>query len=211
MYYEFLQHNKRRIIVLVVAFLVITTIWTIMLFVGRAGKLPVVIAVVPSSASVTADGRHVDGGTQWLPPGTYTIRASKDGFETVQKSITVTNDKSQNVVALSLTATSDAAKKWAADHQNDYSNNEQYGAIAANIEGEYFSKQNPITTKLPFTDPYFTIGYTVNSDGKSITLTVATPSPRYRFYAVEKIRELGFDPTDFTIVFKDFHNPLGQQ
>jgi hypothetical protein len=88
--------------------------------------------------------------------------------------------------------------------------NESYGAIEASNNGKYFTAKNPITTKLPYNDPYYTIGYTPRTDG-GVDLTISTPSPRYRFYAVEKIRELGYDPTDFVIVFKDFKNPLGDK
>jgi len=210
MYYESLQRHKKRIITVVIVVFIVIIIGAFITFFGRVGKLPLVIATVPSSATITIDGRQYSNGTQWLKPGTYKISASKDGFESADKSVIVTDKKQQNVVAISLSPKSDEAKEWASKHQKDYSNNEQYGAIEANVNGKYFSDTNPITTKLPFNDPYFTIGYTVREDS-SITITIATPSPRYRFYAVEKIRELGFDPTDYVIDFKDFHNPLEQK
>lgn len=209
MYYDSLQRHKKRIIMGAVLLFVGIIVWALVTFIGRIGKLPVVVSVVPSSATVTIDGRQYGNGTQWLKPGTHKVTVSKDGFKPSSESAVVTDKKSQNVIAVSLSAESDDAKKWAGAHQKDYSNNEQYGAIEASANGKYFSDMNPITTKLPFNDPYFTIGYTVG-DNDSITLTIATPSPRYRFYAVEKIRQLGFDPTDYMIVFKDFHNPLEQ-
>ena len=210
MYYDSLQRHKKRIVLAIALFLVVSIAWVIITFVGRVGKLPVVVAVVPSNATVTIDNQRYGNGTQWLKPGTYKVTVSKDGFATSNESTVVTDKKSQNVIAVSLKAESDEAKKWAAEHQKDYASNEQYGAIEASTDGKYFADTHPITTKLPFNDPYFTIGYTVDDDN-SVTLTVATPSPRYRFYAVEKIRQLGFDPTDFKIVFKDFHNPLEQK
>lgn len=210
MYYDSLQRHKKRVLFGIVLFLIVTITWTIVMFVGRTGKLPVVVAVVPSDATVIIDNQHYGTGTQWLKPGTYKISVSKDGFRSSNESTTITDKKSQNVIAVSLKAESDKAKEWAAKHQKDYSSNEQYGAIEASTDGKYFADTHPITTKLPFNDPYFTVGYTVG-DNDSVTLTVSTPSPRYRFYAVEKIRQLGFDPTDYTIVFKDFHNPLEQK
>ena len=210
MYYDSLQRYKKRILFAIALFFIVCVVWTIVIFTGRIGKLPVVVAVVPSNATITIDNQHYGNGTQWLKPGTYKVTVSKDGFTSSNESTVVTDKKSQNVIAVSLKAESDEAKKWAAEHQKEYSSNEQYGAIEASADGKYFADTHPITTKLPFNDPYFTIGYTVDKDD-SVTLTVATPSPRYRFYAVEKIRQLGFDPTDFKIVFKDFHNPLEQK
>lgn len=210
MYYDFLQRHKQRIIVISSLIGIVFIAWTAIVLTGRIGKLPVVVAVVPNNATITANGQRIGNGTQWLTSGTYKISASKDGFKTIKKSVTVTDNKSQNVIALSLTAESSEAKKWANEHQQEYTNNEQYGAIAANADGKYFADRYPLTTKLPFTDPYFTIGYIVNEKGAA-TITITTPSPRYRFYAVEQIRKFGYDPTDYTIDFKDFHNPLEQQ
>lgn len=209
MYYELIQKHKRRAILATVALLAVIIFATITMYASRAGKTAVVVSSVPGDAQVTFNGQSEGNGTQWLKDGTYTVVAKKDGFATITKTVIVSDKKSQNVVTLSLTAMSDDAKKWAADHSNDYQHNEEFGSIEANANGQYFSDLNPITTKLPFQDPYFTIGYT-QGDDQSITLTVSTPSPRYRFYAVEKIRSFGYDPTDFKIVFSDFHNPLGE-
>jgi hypothetical protein len=208
MYYEFIQAHKRTIITTVVLFIVILFIWTAVILIGRIGKIATTIAVVPSDATVTIDGKKIGSGKQWIPAGTYNLVVQKDGFGTKKKTINITDAKQQNVTAVSLTPQSDDAKEWAREHEKDYSENERFGAIEANAEGKYFSELNPITTKLPFTDPYYTIGYTPTNDN-SVDLTIATESPRYRFYAVEKIRELGYDPTDFKIIFKDFKNPLG--
>ena len=106
-----------------------------------------------------------------------------------------------------MIAVSSDAKKWADDHTTEYRKNEAYGAIEASVNGDYFTERNPITTKLPYVDPYFTLGY-ISHDNQTISLTIETPSPRYRYFAIEKLRQMGYDPTDFDIIFKDFKNPL---
>jgi len=213
MYYDFIQTHKKRFIAGAVLFIIYIIVWAVWTYVDHIGKVPVVVAVVPSNASVTISGQKLGDGTHWLPPARYNVKAEKSGFATINESIIVAAKKSQNVITLSLSPQSSDAKKWANDHQNDYSRNEQFGAIQANVDGRYFTSLNPIIAKLPYVDPYFTIGYTADSD-HSVILTISTPSPRYRFYAVDQIRKLGYNPTDYKIVFKDFHNPLtpeGQQ
>lgn len=207
MYNEWFQQNRRNILAGIGAFFAIIIIWALWTYVDRYGKTPLTISVVPSSAKVTVDNRTLGDGTHWLKDGTYSVTVEKEGFKTQKNSLLVTSSKKQNVLAVSLTPESDEAKKWASEHEREYSKNEQYGAIEARENGEFFTNKNPITTRLPFTDPYFTIGYRADEDN-SVILTVTTPSPRYRFYAVEKIRELGYEPTDFIIEFKDFKNPL---
>lgn len=210
MYENFLYRNKQRIIVGTVALFAIIIVWAVWTFIDRAGKTPLTISVVPSDAKVLIDNTSLGNGTHWLYDNTYKITVKKDGFATQQTTVTVTSKKSQNVLAFSLDPQSAEAKKWANDHQNEYKKNESFGALAAQSSGQYFTDQNPITKSLPFVDPYFTIGYRAVGDNK-ITLTISTPSPRYRFYAVEKIRDLGYEPTDFTIQFTDFKNPLDEK
>ena len=210
MYYDFIQAHKRKIVIGTILFVTAIIVWSMIIIIGRIGKTPVTISVVPSNAAVTLDGHTVGNGTQWIAQGTYTIQATKDGFKTEKKSVVVTGEKEKNVAALSLTPESDNAKAWAKTHDSDYKKNETYGAIEASNNGKYFTAKNPITTKLPYNDPYYTIGYTPRTDG-GVDLTISTPSPRYRFYAVEKIRELGYDPTDFVIVLKKKKNPLGDK
>jgi hypothetical protein len=207
MYYELLQNNKRRIVTVVVLLFVLLVAWSVMTLIDRQGKVAVVIRTVPGDASILFNKNTEQNGTRWIKPGDYTVVAKKDGFSSVTRVVRVTDEKSQNIVAISLQPESDQAKEWAAKNTEQYQQNETFGTIEANANGEYFSKLNPITTKLPFVDPYFKIAYVTNAD-QSIKITVSTPSPRYRFYAVEKIRELGYDPTDFVIEFKDFKNPL---
>lgn len=208
MYYDFLQKHKRTIIIVSIGFFVLLIGWSMATLIGRIGKLPLQISVVPSDALITIDGSRYHNGTVWIKAGKYDMSVEKSGFQTQKKSITVSDQKDKNVVATSLVAQSEEAKKWADQHKDEYSKNEQYGAIEADQAGKYFSEKNPITDKLPFKDPYFTISYQARDD-LSIKLIIDTPSPRYRFYAIEKIRELGYDPTDFEIEFTDFHNPLG--
>lgn len=207
MYYELIQQYKRRIITIVaVVFVAIVAIFTVT-SIEHMGKVPVYVSTVPNDATVRFDNNSVGNGTQWMPAGTYTVTVQKEGFETVKRTVIVDDKKSQNVIAASLIAVSSDAKKWADDHATDYRKNEAYGAIEASVNGDYFTQRNPITTKLPYVDPYFTLGY-VSHDNQTISLTIETPSPRYRYFAIEKLRQLGYDPTDFDIIFKDFHNPL---
>lgn len=210
MYYELIQQYKRKIIYGISAVFLVIIIWFTVTTIDHMGKLPVYIATVPNDASVQFDGLSKNNGTQWIKPGTYNVVVQKNGFETVKRTVIVDDKKSQNVVAVSLLPNTADAKKWADDHESDYRKNEAYGAIEASTNGDYFTARNPITTKLPYVDPYFTLGY-VSHDNQTISLTIDTPSPRYRYFAIEKLRQMGYDPTDFTIIFKDFQNPLGDK
>lgn len=207
MYYDWIQEHKRLIIIAGLLLLGVLITWGMVTYISRIGKIGVTISTVPSDATVLVNNTPTHAGTQWLAPGTYTIRASKEGFATSEKKVNASTAKEQNVVAMALTPQSDAAKQWASQHQDEYKNNEIYGAIEARENGAAFAVAHPITKALPYTDPYYQISYRRDGD-ESIILTVSTDSPRYRYFAVKKLRELGYEPTDFIIEFTNFKNPL---
>lgn len=206
---DYIQKRRKRIILIVAGIFLVVVAWSLIVLISRSGKVGLYVSTAPSSAVVKIGDATYGRGTQWIVPGSYPIEVSQDGFETVKRTIIVSSEKEQNVLAVSLVPKSDEAKKWAEQHEDEYKKNEQYGAIEASQNGKFLAKSSPITTKLPFKDPYFTIGYTID-DKQTVTLTIKTPSPRYRFYATEKIRELGYDPTDFQIEFTDFSNPVAK-
>lgn len=207
MYYEWVQKYKKQLAIGSIMLVVLIIVWAGATLVSRIGKLPITIKTVPSDAHITLGDHTVGNGTAWVKPGTYTLTVSKEGFATQSKQVIVTSQKKQNISAIALAATSDVAKAWAEKHNTDYLAIQEYGAIEANTYGTYIAVKHPITKVLPFNDPYYQITYTIGKDD-SISLTIATPSPRYRYFAIQKIRDLGYNPTDYIITFKDFHNPL---
>ena len=207
MYYEWIQSNKRSIAITLVVLFIVLTGWGIVTYITRTGKVGVTISAVPNDATITINGKNKGNGTHWLEAGTYTITAKKEGFKTRTKQVDATPDKKQNAVALSLTPESEVAKKWADANPNAYKANEAYGAIEARMNGDYFRVKHPVTGVLPYNDPYYQIGYT-SKDNRDIIITIATPSPRYRYLAIEKFRDLGFNPTEYRIEFTDFKSPL---
>lgn len=202
----FHRYRKQIVLGIIGAFLLLVA-FSVFTYVSRVGKVGVTFSIVPGDAQLMLDGQGSGKGTQWLVPGTYTVKVQKDGFTSTERKVIVTNEKQHNVVAISLTPESNEAKQWADAHQQQYKDNEEFGSIEAQETGQYLRDKHPIISVLPYQDPYYKIAYTLNND-QSITLTIDTPSPRYRYFAVQKIRELGYDPTDYNIDFKQFTNPL---
>lgn len=205
---EFFITHRKKIAITVAILFVLFIAFSTFTYVSRSGKIGVTFSIVPGDATLTINGDSSGKGTQWLNPGTYTIKVEKNGYETVEKQIIADENKERNVAAVSLTPVSDEAKAWADKNQDQYKNNEEFGSIEAQETGKFLRARHPIIDVLPYKDPYYSIAYRLNND-QSITLTVDTPSPRYRYFAVQKIRELGYNPTDYDVDFKQYKNPLG--
>ena len=204
---EFYEKYKREATYTVILVFCLLVVYAAFLLIGRIGKVGVEFHFVPASSSVTINGQTYSSGTQYLPAGTYDITVSHPGFAPEKQTVFVSNTKPKNILAISLDPTSDEAKKWAETHQTDYKNNEKYGAEQARQDGQFFSQTFPIVSKLPYEDPYYKIAYRSTGE-QDLTVTITTQSPRYRFAAIQKIRELGFNPTDYKIDFVDYKNPL---
>ena len=207
MYNEVYEKYKKEVVACICLVFACMIVYAAAQSISHIGKLKVEVHAVPGDASVTLNNQPVSNGDVYIAAGTYTVVVKKDGFETMKSSSDITPNKQQNVIAASLTPVSDAAKKWSTDHQNDYKDNEYYGGVEAKQTGEYTIGRYPIINALPYEDPYYKIAYRSTDDNR-IVVTIDTPSPRYRYEAIAKIRSLGYDPADYQIDFRDYKNPL---
>jgi len=175
----------------------------------RAGKEPVEVYAVPSDTTITANGQPISRGTAYLLPGTYTIEAKRGGFADYKDTITVTESNKQ-VIDIALEGVSESALQWVKDNQKLYLEREGRGGTRAQEKGELFTQANPITSKLPYRNILYTIGYKLDpSDPNEMSITLEIDAgPGYRQGALQKIRDLGYDPTDFKINFKNYESPF---
>ncbi len=204
----FTKHRILIISLLVIAVIVVPLIYFIYTSVERSGKTQITLLSVPSDASISIDDKAVQPGTFYLKPGTYTLKAKKDGFAPFENREVVESEG--KTITISLQPVSDEAKKWADDNQGKYFEIEGKAGLAANVEGESFRNKNPIVNELPFSNYLYTIGYQndpSDKTGNSIIITIDAPSG-YRNAAVRKIRELGYDPTTLKILFRDYESPF---
>jgi PEGA domain-containing protein len=201
--------RNRRLIVSIVFLIIIGLIgYAIYLQVSRIGKIPIIIAAVPSDTKVVIDGQTTSSGTFYVKPGTYTVTGKKDGFADFSHSVYI-KDANQ-LIAVPLEAVSDEARSWAEKNISDYNNLEGKVGSVVNQEGEAFRSKNPIVDLLPFSNYIYTIGYSADTSdpsGNSIILQI-NASEGYRQAAINQIRQWGYDPTEFIIKFNDYKNPF---
>lgn len=207
---------KRNQLLLVVAIVGIgfigIVVYSIYTTISRTGKESVKVYIVPEDAQVTANGQKINSGTAYLEAGKYTIEGKKDGFENYKEEVTIGSPNNE-IIDVALPAVSDSAKEWAKKNQKLYLEREGRGGERARERGDEFHKLNPITTKLPVSNVLYTISYTMDPtdfSGNSIILQVTAPAG-YREGVLNKIRDLGYDPTNFKINFKVYENPFDNE
>ncbi len=211
MFNKFIREHK--LITAYISLLLVTAVgFGVYTVVSRIGKEPVMVYLVPGDASLTVDGKRTGTGTAYLTPGTYQITASKDGFKRYTASITITTNNTETI-DIALEPDSDEARRWQRDHIKQYLAVEARAGARANTEGEKFSQLNPITSRLPFENLLYTIGYRADpADPSDNSIIIEIDALQgYRNAALKKITELGYDPTDFKINFRNYESPFGNE
>lgn len=176
--------------------------------VSRAGKVAVAVTALPGDAAIQANGESIGTGTAYLKPGTYDIKAKKEGFSDAKISQFI--DQDHNTIDVALNPVSDEALKWYDQHKEEYMKAEGKAGEIANKEGEAFRDKNPIVNLLPYKNFLYTIGYQNNQSdpsGNSIILTIDA-SDGYRQSAVYQISQWGYNPADYKIEFRNYKNPF---
>lgn len=205
---EFIRQHK--IITTIIVILLIGLIaYTVYLSISRAGKEPVTIYLIPGDTKLIIDNQQYGAGTAYIKPGTYNITASREGFESMERTVTI-GQPNTAVIDISLTPVSDEAKQWQEDNMQLYDQFQARTGVRANEFGDRFREQFPIVTKIPFSNFIYSIGYRLknpdnSSEGIIIEITAITG---YREAALDKIREFGFDPTNYEINFNNYENPF---
>src|SRR5690606_12422556 len=109
-----------------------------------------------------------------------------------------------------MSPNSEAAMKLARENEDAYMEAQAAGERAAAEIGKTFNDKNPIARHLPYKTFFYSIGYRMDPtdpSGNSIIIEIDAPEG-YRQSALYRIRQLGYDPTDFTINFRDYENPF---
>jgi hypothetical protein len=186
--------------------------YSVYLTISRAGKEPVKVYAVPSDATITANGQPIAPGTTYLAPGEYSIEATRGGFTSYKETIKI-DKPNETDIDIALRGVSKSAIEWEQKNQKLYLEREGRAGIRAGNKGERFSKANPIVRKLPFKNLLLTIGYQLDPADKSemsIILQIDAAAG-YRAAALQKVRDLGFEPTDFKINFKNYVSPFSHE
>lgn len=165
------------------------------------------ISVVPDDAVVVIDGKEYRNGKNTVQPGTYMATANREGFVSLTQEVTITD--TLQTLMFSLTPESEEAKQWAAKNQEAYSEAEAAGGEAALQQGQALRDRYPLVSKLPFDGSFYEINYAIlDREKNTIYIRIDTTSPMGRQVALEQIKEWGFQPTDYQIVFPGLKNPL---
>lgn len=202
--------RKHKVIATTIFIVIVALIaYGLYIVVSRTGKEPVTIFMIPSDTTLTIGGEQHRSGTAYLKPGTYDISATREGFETHEDTITI-NQPNNTEIDISLFPVSDEAKQWVEENSDLYKDFQVRTGVQANEFGAEMGERFPITNHLPTGNFIYTIGNSLkNPDNPTEGIVLEIDAiTGYREAALDRIRELGFDPTDYEIKFNNYENPF---
>ena len=208
--------NKRKIIIAIIFAIIAIVgalIYQIYTAIDRSGKIPVEVAAAPNDAKITFKDKKTKAeytakdGTNYLPPGDYSITAAKDGFRSSQTEVNA-NSKPQHIIIIELMPQSDQARQWQKKHMDQYNKVEGIAGQQIRETGKKFTEKYPVVAKLPIKDPYYSIGYYKKDDRPIIV--IRTESPQYRYKATLRLVSMGIKLSDYQIEYADYKSHLGE-
>ena len=196
------------VIVLVLLLIGLVAFYTIRTSQQHQGKIAVPVEVVPRDAKVTlSTGEELTSrGTTYIKPGEYEVSVTKEGFETQNRPLRVSND-SVPYIYIGLAGKTKEAKEWQENNLSEYGRLELLTVEKNREYDTLFSSANPIIEGLPIQDPYYSIDYK-NRDDRSIELIIWGTSPKNRQAAIDLLRNKNYEPTDYRVLYDGFDNPL---
>lgn len=200
--------NNKRIVSLVIAALglIVLTLFLVNKTKTNNG-VEVTIKVAPKDSIMLVDGSiKVVNGSNWLQPGMHSIVFKRAGFSENKIQFLVTKT-GPNLVLMILKHNSDEGKKYADENKNDFSEIEGLGNEEAARLGKSSSENYPLINKLPIDmRPMYRIDFGVSKkfpgDTSKIAIYIGSNNPTDKFDAVKKIYEMGYDPSDYEVVFR---------
>lgn len=173
-------------------------------------KAKITTEFAPKGAIATMNGKGIRSTTYSVEPGKYTIEVSFDGFETEKREITVTSGEEQ-YIGIALESNSEKTENWYEKNENDRQKAEGISSKASDQVNENLSEKFPLFNELPMSWNHNTssIG-TGPSDkiDKGIAVIIQDDSTVGRKSIIEWIKQQGYNPANYEIVFTDYVNPL---
>lgn len=210
------EQRKGRIILFSAAiiFAAITIISVIFYIIDSRKTATLHTIIAPSFAKVLVNNKKFSANQDIrLEPGEYNITVQADGFQTREQQL-VLHDQEITTLALYLNPNEGDAFTWYEIHGDEYAYYLSASNYLANQSANEYAAKYPVSAILPFTvvevDPvtYDWVEYKVGGgkfDGCAsdycIKITDTTGGNREK--ALDKIREKGFNPDDYQILYEE--------
>lgn len=202
--------NKKWAIIGGVIFAILTVVSVVMIVLDAKYSATLEILVAPSAAKITVDGKEYKNGTYKMEPGEVTVKITMDGFITKELPALLTRGGTTKLYTYLIPE--NESMDWYLEHPEEQMLLNTIGdARAAAASAEYLT-ENPIVKVLPliyanYDENWNYTEYRVDGGDfeeceREFCLRVTDTTGGNYEAALELIRENGFSPEDYEIVYQ---------
>lgn len=167
----------------------------------------VIIRIAPADATIVVDSTlKAKNGSNRMQPGKHNIAFSRVGFIGDEIQFVVTKE-GPNVIVMGLTPNSEEGNKYVEDNQKEFIENDGYGSEEATRKGKLSAETYPLINKLPLdVTPQYRIDFGISKkypdDSSKIAIYISSASLIDKSDAIQMIYDIGYDPSDYEIIFR---------
>jgi hypothetical protein len=163
------------------------------------------VNLVPNDAVLLLDEKTViKEGTLYIPAGKHHIKASREGFKTVEQTFTTSETSSVKLI-FSLIPNSDIGTTYLEEHPDEQTEREQISGEKYNQGVTNLIKNYPIVSMLPHNGEGFSVNYGQSQlnpeNSNKVALYIELRTLDYKNRALDWIRYSGYDPADYEIIY----------
>ena len=205
------KKKKTKILVGIVAFVMVVLMVTLgFLLVDLKYSATLDIVVAPISAEVKIDGKVYENGTYKMEPGEVAYEITKDGFATKSGVLNLEDGRTTKLYTYLLPT--DGSFDWYLEHESDQMILNTIGDALAGEESRSYFERYPIVQILPIVYANYDAEWNYMEfriDGgdfdeceKAFCVKVTDTTGGNYDVALEMIREKGFSPDDYEIIYQ---------
>ena len=165
---------NKKIIFSICSFLTIVILVMIWWFWTENISATLTINVAPSSSKISLNNRDISNGTHHINPGKYTLKVSKEEFESQEIEFEV-KSKEKKDITLALSQL-DGGTSWYLNNRNDDLIRSAAGSQKVIDEMSKLKENSPIAKHLPYKDVVnnrFSVDYELSNNSiKSLKVTI---------------------------------------
>lgn len=162
------------------------------------------IYFAPKSASISIGSGGGHFGDNFVKPGQYTVRITKQGFTSFTQQITVKSGETVKVEG-SLTPSSDATADWYEKNLDDYAIAQSVADRKADEARERMVKDYPLIKELPIIGPFgsYRVDYGLSPKGGSnYRIIIRSQSEEAKQQALLAIKATGYDIAKYEVEYR---------
>ena len=163
------------------------------------------ILVAPGNSQIYLDGKKIKSGINQTEPGKHSIVVKHNDF-TTHKSIVESKLNKIVPLPIGLEPSTAAGVAWKQKNGDEYTKLQAIGDQNFESESKAAVDQYPIISELPKDmSPLFRIDYGISKkypSSEKIALYVSSRNPVEKQNALSYIYGMGYDPSDYEIIFE---------